>query len=107
MSNRLGAQTSRRKLLQLAAAAGGSAAFLGGHGGRGTFAQDKTPVEFWTPGGSGPFCEGFNTIAQNYEALNPTIDISDVTCGTGEQNFNEVLLARIAAGNPPDATVLW
>jgi multiple sugar transport system substrate-binding protein len=105
MSNGLGAQTSRRKLLQLAAASGG-AAFLASRGGR-ALGQDKVAVEFWTPGGSGPFCQGFNTIAQNFEALNPTIDVSDVTCGTGEQNFNEVLLARIAAGNPPDATVLW
>jgi multiple sugar transport system substrate-binding protein len=30
-----------------------------------------------------------------------------VTCGTGKQDFNEVLLARIAAGNPPDVVILW
>jgi ABC-type glycerol-3-phosphate transport system substrate-binding protein len=30
-----------------------------------------------------------------------------VQCGTGQQDFQTVLLARIAAGDPPDATVYW
>lgn len=64
-------------------------------------------LSFWTPGGSQIYCQGFGTIAQNYEALNPHINIEEVQCGTGEQSFNEVLLARIAAGNPPDSTILW
>ena len=28
-------------------------------------------------------------------------------CGTGQQDFNRWLLGRIAAGNPPDATIIW
>jgi ABC-type glycerol-3-phosphate transport system substrate-binding protein len=64
-------------------------------------------LSFWTPGGSQVYCEGFETIAQNYEEQNPNINIEEAQCGAGEQNFNEVLLARIAAGNPPDATIIW
>lgn len=67
----------------------------------------KLSLSFWTPGGSPQYCEGFGTIAQNYEKLHANIDIGDAQCGVGEQNFNEVLLARIAAGNPPDMTILW
>lgn len=68
---------------------------------------EKTTISFWTPGGSPQFCEGFGTIAQDYEKLHPNIDIGDAQCGAGDQNFNELLLARIAAGNPPDATIVW
>ncbi len=68
---------------------------------------EKVSLSFWTPGGSPQFCEGFDTIAKNYEGLNPNIDVGDTQCGVGEQNFNEVLLARIAAGDAPDSTILW
>lgn len=69
--------------------------------------EGQISISFWTPGGSQIYCNGFGIIAQNYEALNPHINIEDVQCGTGQQSFNEVLLARIAAGNPPDCTILW
>jgi len=101
----LSGQINRRNMFRLAMVGGGAAMLAG----RGDFAgaQDKTSIEFWTPGGSGPFCAGFDTIAAEFEVENPTIDVGATQCGTGEQNFNEVLLARIAAGNPPDSTVLW
>lgn len=70
-------------------------------------AGDKTVVTFWTPGGSPVFCNGFATIGEAYEKLHPEVDIAEVQCGTGQQAFKEVLLARIAAGNPPDATISW
>lgn len=98
-------QMNRRNMLRLGAA-GGGAALLGARGGR-AHAQDQVEIDFWTPGGSGPFCAAFETIAQNYEAANPNVAIGETQCGTGEQNFNEVLLARIAAGDPPDATIFW
>ncbi len=69
--------------------------------------DEKIALTFWTPGGSPQFCEGFNTIAKNYEKIATNVDIGDTQCGMGEQNFNEVLLARIAAGDPPDSTILW
>jgi multiple sugar transport system substrate-binding protein len=68
---------------------------------------DKIVLNFWTPGGSATFCQGFATISDAYEKLHPNIDIAEVQCGTGSQSFKEVLLARIAAGNPPDATIIW
>jgi ABC-type glycerol-3-phosphate transport system substrate-binding protein len=69
---------------------------------------EQIAVSFWTPGGSALFCEGFGTIAQNYEKLHPNIDIGEVQCGVGDQDdYNEILLARIAAGDPPDSTILW
>ncbi|MCK6626210.1 MAG: substrate-binding domain-containing protein [Anaerolineae bacterium] len=68
---------------------------------------EKVTVSFWTPGGSDVFCQGFNTIAQNFEKVEPGLDISEVQCYSGDEAYNEVLLANIAAGNPPDSTILW
>jgi multiple sugar transport system substrate-binding protein len=68
---------------------------------------EKVSLTFWTPGSEGPFCESFGKIAEAYEKLHTNVDIAEIQCGTGEQSFKEVLLARIAAGNPPDATILW
>jgi multiple sugar transport system substrate-binding protein len=94
-----GAATAAPAAAPTAAAAAPTAAAAAG---------EQIPVSFWTPGGSAVFCEGFGTIAQNYEKLHPNIDIGEVQCGTGDQDdYNEVLLARIAAGDPPDSTILW
>lgn len=108
---------SRRTFLQFAGA-GATLALVAAcappaqQGGASTSAGDaatgeKITLSFWTPGGSQIYCEGFGTIAQNYEELNPNIDIEDAQCGVGDQNFNEVLLARVAAGDPPDSTIIW
>lgn len=67
----------------------------------------KTTLTFWTPGGSQTYCQGFGKISENYEKIHPDIDIAEVQCGTGDQDFKQVLLARIAAGNPPDSTIIW
>lgn len=67
----------------------------------------KVTVTFWTPGGGGDFCTALDNIARDFEKHHPTMAIAETQCGTGEQEFNEVLLARLAAGNPPDATILW
>lgn len=69
--------------------------------------SDPNAVVFWTPGGSAAYCQNFNTISKNFTEKNPGINIADVQCGAGDQNFIEVLLARIAAGNPPDTTIVW
>src|SRR5262245_46819724 len=52
-------------------------------------AGEKTTLTFWTPGGSQTYCKGFATISEAYEKLHPNIDIADVQCGTGDQNFKE------------------
>src|SRR5215471_10090033 len=67
----------------------------------------KVIVTFWTPGGGGDFCTGLDAIARDFEPHHPNIALAATQCGTGEQEFHEVLLARIAAGNPPDAALLW
>lgn len=108
---------SRRSFLRLGGVAAGSlwlaacvaapSAQPAGSGGGGATTGEKVSLSFWTPGGSPIYCDGFGTIAKNYEELNPNIDIEDAQCGVGDQNFNEALLARVAAGNPPDMTIIW
>lgn len=71
-------------------------------------APKVTTLVFWTPGGSAPYCEMFNEVGAEYSAIRQgVVKFEKVQCGTGEQNFLEVLLARVAAGNPPDATIFW
>jgi ABC-type glycerol-3-phosphate transport system substrate-binding protein len=70
-------------------------------------ASDPNKVVFWTPGGSAVYCQNFNAISKAFTEKNPDISIADAQCGAGDQNFLEVLLARIAAGNPPDTTIIW
>src|SRR5215813_6232514 len=67
----------------------------------------KTTVTFWTPGGGGDLCLGLDAIARDFEQHHPSIAIAETQCGTGDQEFNEVLLARIAAGNLFDVVVFW
>jgi multiple sugar transport system substrate-binding protein len=70
-------------------------------------AQDVT-LSFWTPGGSPAFCEMHNELTQEYASQNPGINFNEVQCGVGEgDDYTQVFLAAVAAGNPPDATILW
>lgn len=69
--------------------------------------NDPNLVNFWTPGGSAAYCSNFNLISENFTKANPDVQINKAQCGAGDQNFVEVLLARIAAGNPPDTTIIW
>lgn len=70
-------------------------------------AQEQVALTFWTPGGSDQYCAGFTTIAENYMAENPDIIMNETQCNPTGENYTEVLLANIAAGNPPDATIVW
>lgn len=77
-----------------------------------TYAQvgattDSESVAFWTPGGSAPYCANFNEVSKSFMAKNPSIKVAETQCGVGEQNFIEVFLARVAAGNPPDTSIIW
>jgi multiple sugar transport system substrate-binding protein len=100
---------NRRKLIAGAGATAGLATFgvLGASRLPGAMAQDTVNLQFWTPGGSPPFCEGFSEIGAAYQEVVGNVHIEEVTCGVGDQNFNEMFLASIAAGNPPDATIVW
>src|SRR5437899_1484962 len=101
---------SRRHFLHLsgALAAGGALAA------RAPLSALASPVEgqpitltFWIPGGGGPFCAIFDTAGRNFTKLHPNIRLAKALCGTGQQDFITVLLARIAAGNPPNASIIW
>ena len=101
---------SRRRFLYLggALAAGGALAGRTPLSALASHAHDQTvTLTFWTPGGSARYCNEFSVIEHNYERLHPNIHMTKVQCGTGQQDFLTVLLARIAAGNPPDATIYW
>ena len=69
--------------------------------------NDADAVTFWTPGGSAVYCTNFQTISEQFTKLNPGITIGTAQCGAGSQNFLEIFLARVAAGNPPDVSVIW
>src|SRR5437867_12613364 len=59
----------------------------------------KVTVTFWTPGGGGDFCTGWDAISREFEQHHPSIAIAATQCGTGEQELNERLPPRIAAAN--------
>ncbi len=105
-----GSHINRRDLLKSAGIGGGMVIATTGAmlaPGRMVLAQDIT-LSFWTPGGSPAFCDMQNAVAANYTADNPGINFEEVQCGVGEgDDYTQVFLAAIAAGNPPDATVLW
>lgn len=100
---------TRRRFLQLsgAAAAGGLLAARGGLHVLAAAPQSQVTVNFWTPGGSKPYCNNFTNIGDDFTKLHPTIAISKAQCYSGQQDYRLVLLARIAAGTPPDATIWW
>ena len=111
---------SRRSFLRYAGAGGGlllltacaapagtsSAGSSGAAAGAstGSTAGESVTMSFWTPGGSEPFCQGFNTMAANFMQANPGITIEEAQCYAGQDSYNEVLLSAIAGGTPPDAT---
>jgi len=101
--NRSGAVTRRRLL----GAAGGGFALATGLGSQSftARAQDRVNLPFWAPGGSPVYCDTQSQIAADYAQLNQNIAV-EFQCGTGD-SYMEQLLGSIAAGNPPEATILW
>ncbi len=113
---------SRRRFLQLLGMSG-AAVFLGSCGGEEEVAQTTAAtaapttaapappaveLDFWLPGGSDPFCQGFRTVADAFAAEGSGISERDVLCGVADdEDFNERLLANLAAGTPPDAVIIW
>lgn len=69
-------------------------------------ASDIVMVEYWTPWS--PTHEPVLTaMAEECEKRHPHMKVHLVVGGPGGGDYNEILLARIAAGNPPDMTTLW
>jgi multiple sugar transport system substrate-binding protein len=69
-------------------------------------ANEADAVTFWTPGGSAVYCNNFDKISAAFTASGGT-KIGGVQCGAGQQQFLEIFLARVAAGNPPDVSIIW
>ena len=68
----------------------------------------KVQLTWLTPHEPGCDTTGpYRKIATGFTQLNPTVEVATIQCGTGQQNFDEVLLAQIAAGTPPDTSVIW
>ena len=110
---------SRRRFLQLMgmggaavvwSACGGSEEVAQTTAAAGTSPTTAAPVslDFWLPGGSDPFCQGFRTVADAFAASGSGVTVEEVLCGVADdEDFNERLLANLAAGTPPDAVVIW
>jgi multiple sugar transport system substrate-binding protein len=97
----------RRDFLRAVGVGGGALALLGCQNeNAGTAAGEEVQVEFWLPGGSDIFFKKHQEIARAYSRADKNVNIA-LKRHTGEQAFMEVLLARIAAGNPPNALVVW
>jgi multiple sugar transport system substrate-binding protein len=99
----------RRDVLRGVGGAAGALALAGGARGllpSGASAQDKTTIVFWTPGGSTTYCDAHTQIAADYTASQPNVTVN-FQCGTDPNTAMERLLGAIAAGNPPDGTVVW
>lgn len=101
---------TRRSFLKVAAASSGAAllAACGIRPGNQSATPSATTLTFWTPGGSQAWCPiAITESMAAFTKANPNITFEEVQCGTGDQNFQEALLARIAAGNPPDTAALY
>jgi multiple sugar transport system substrate-binding protein len=102
----------RRRLLGLAGLGAGALALPGCFStGTEPAATERKPGEkvaltFWLPGGAGPYLDAHKTLAKKYHEQDSDVTVS-VSGHTGQQTFLEVLLARVASGNPPSATLLW
>jgi multiple sugar transport system substrate-binding protein len=69
-------------------------------------AKETVTIEYWTPWGTSNEAE-IQAMAAVFEEHHPEIKSNLVIGGPGGGDFNELLLARIAAGNPPDMTTIW
>lgn len=114
-------RVSRRDFLRMAGLAGG-AALLGACQPKATEVPTPAPAEAttapeaqavtvsWWNQFSTPTCqETFPRVIEEFEALYPNVTVQYEISGgpPGGGDYIEVLLARIAAGNPPNTATLW
>ena len=106
-----GPRFGRREFIKLAGFGAGAAALAAcGPAGNPTAAPTAAgpvTISFWTPGGSDTFCAGFDTIGANFTKVEPGILVAKECNAGGVEDYNTVLQATIAAGNPPDSTIIW
>ena len=95
----------RRDFLRAVGVGGGALALFGCADDPETAPDASVEVLFWLPGGSDIFFTTHKDIARKF-SKEKKVRVT-VRRHAGQQTFMEVLLARIAAGNPPNAMVLW
>ena len=62
----------------------------------------------WTPGGSEPFCALHEELLTEFASADAALSGSSLQCGIGaDAEFTQALLGGIAAGNPPDFSMVW
>jgi len=64
-------------------------------------------LNFTLPGGSTAYLQAMQSIVDDYTKLHSSITFNKVTKYTGKGDYKIPLLASIAAGSPPDVTVVW
>ena len=64
-------------------------------------------LDFTLPGGSTSYVQAMQAIVDSYAKLHPNVGFKKVTKYSGKSDYKLPLLASIAAGNPPDVTVVW
>lgn len=71
--------------------------------------QEPVTIDFWNPMGFEEAKIHVPVIVKNFETMYPWITVNyELTGGPpGGGDFIEVLLARVAAGNPPDCAMMW
>ena len=68
---------------------------------------DGTTLNFTLPGGSTAYLQAMQAIVDAYAKTHAGLSFKKVTKYTGKDDYKLPLLASIAAGNPPDVTVVW
>lgn len=108
---------SRRKFLQMSAMVGGGlvlaacaapAAAPGGEAGDAA-STDALTISWWNGFSTDSVKQVVPQIIADFEAQNPGIKVEYELSGgpPGGGQLMEVLLSRIAAGNPPDSVTIW
>jgi len=68
---------------------------------------ENVELEWWTAWPDDDSIRRLTAMYGEFEKHYPGIKVKLLAGGPGGGDFNELLLARIAAGNAPDAAVLW
>jgi multiple sugar transport system substrate-binding protein len=118
-SNQLSRAVSRRDFLRFTGLAGGAALVAacatpvtqpaGQTETGGAPAEAVTEISWWNQYSTATTQQVIPQIIANFEQLYPGVKVQYEVSGgpPGGGNYLEVLLARIAAGNPPNAATMW
>lgn len=110
MTRPIDAAVTRRSLLLASGAAAGSALLMGDMTAAWAARQKTSQVglTFWTLGTTPRLCTALQGLAATYKHDHPTVTVTTQCMGGSMsfQDFRQMVLARIAAGNPPDTLII-